>query len=141
MIVASVVALAFALPLGYLVWENLTADEGFFSTLSSARASEPLVRTLVLATTVSLATAVLGTTLAWLLVRTDLPGRRWLRLVVPLPLVIPSFVGALALLAAFAPGGLLAEALELETVAVSPRKSDITIQRLTLAWIPGELPS
>jgi hypothetical protein len=32
------------------------------------------------------------------------------------------------------------EGLELETVAVSPRKSDITIHRLALAWIPGELP-
>ena len=44
---------------------------------------------------------------AWLVTRTDLPGRRVWRIVVPLPLVIPSFVGAFTLIAAFAPGGLV----------------------------------
>ena len=39
--------------------------------------------------------------------RTDLPARRLLRTVLPLPLVIPSFVGASAHLAAFGPGGLV----------------------------------
>jgi hypothetical protein len=28
-------------------------------------------------------------------------------------------------------------ALEVETVAVAPRKADITINRLVLAWLPG----
>ncbi len=46
--------------------------------------------------------------------RTDLPGRRVLRLLLPLPLVLPSFIGAFALIAAFAPGGLVEEALGLD---------------------------
>ena len=58
------------------------------------------------------ASAVLGTVLAWLVARTDLPGRRVARLLLPLPLVMPSFIAAFALLAAFAPGGLLAGLLE-----------------------------
>jgi hypothetical protein len=33
------------------------------------------------------------------------------------------------------------EGLELETVGVPPRKSDIAIHRVALAWIPGELPA
>jgi iron(III) transport system permease protein len=57
---------------------------------------------------VAVAAAVLGTALAWLVARTDLPGRRVARLLLPLPLVMPSFIAAFALLAAFAPGGLLA---------------------------------
>ena len=44
--------------------------------------------------------------------RTDVPGRRVARLLLPLPLVMPSFIAAFALLAAFAPGGLLAGLLE-----------------------------
>jgi hypothetical protein len=32
------------------------------------------------------------------------------------------------------------DALEVETVAVAPRKADITVHRLALAWLPGDLP-
>ena len=39
---------------------------------------------------VGASTAIIGTTLAWLIVRTDMPGRRWLRLVAALPLVLPT---------------------------------------------------
>ena len=67
----------------------------------------PLRNTLVLATTVAVAATALGTALAWLVTRTNLPGRRVWRIVVPLPLVMPSFVGAFSLIAAFAPGGLV----------------------------------
>jgi hypothetical protein len=31
------------------------------------------------------------------------------------------------------------DALEVETVSVAPRKADITIHRLALAWLPGDL--
>ena len=50
---------------------------------------------------------MVGTVAAWLVTRTDLPGRRVLRLLLPLPLVLPSFIGAFALIAAFARGGLV----------------------------------
>jgi iron(III) transport system permease protein len=105
-----VVAAVFALPLLQLLRENAS---GFVSALRAADATAPLRRTLALAVTVSAGAVVVGTALAWLLVRTDLPARRVLRVVAPLPLVIPSYVGALALLAATAPGGLVAEVLGL----------------------------
>ena len=44
--------------------------------------------------------------------RTDLPGRRVWAVLAALPLVVPSYVAALALLAAFGPRGLLQRALE-----------------------------
>lgn len=99
------VGAGFAAPFGYLVTQ--VARTGF----STGAANGPLARTLVLATTVTAAATVLGTAQAWILWRTDLPGRRWLRALAPLPLVLPSFVGAAALLAAVAPGGLLEAAL------------------------------
>lgn len=73
----------------------------------------PLGRTLLLASTVSLTAACLGTTLAWLVVRTDLPGRGMWRVALVLPLVLPSFVGAAAFLSALAPSGVLTELLGL----------------------------
>ena len=77
--------------------------------LSSGSAIGPLFRTLALALAVSLSAAALGTAMAWLTIRTDLPARRVLAVTAPLPLVIPSFVGAAALQAAVAPNGMLDE--------------------------------
>jgi iron(III) transport system permease protein len=109
---AGLVAAAASVPIAYLALRALSADD-------SARALTPLVSTARLAwDTALLAFGVVVTTLAvgvpfaWLVVRTDLPGRRLWGLAASLPLVIPSFVAALALLGAFAPRGLVQEALE-----------------------------
>jgi iron(III) transport system permease protein len=106
----ALLALPFAAPLAYLVVRNIE-EGGVASTLADGALLAPLGRSLLLATSVAAAAAVLGTTAAWLVMRTDLPGRRVIRLLLPLPLVLPSFIGAFALIAAFAPGGLLEEAL------------------------------
>ncbi len=107
--VAVAVTVLFAGPLGYVVWRNLSTGADLWAELRQGQALESLWRTVVLATTVSAGAAVLGTTLAWLTTRTDLPGRKVWRVLVPLPLVFPSFVGALALINAFAEGGLVEE--------------------------------
>lgn len=49
----------------------------------------------------------LGLPLAWLLARTELPGLRWLRALVTLPMVLPPVVGGVALLFAFGRRGLV----------------------------------
>ena len=109
--VAVLVALAFVAPFGYLVVRNLQDAAGFLDAVTDARTLGPLLRTLVLASTVSVATAVVGTAAAWLVTRTDLPVRRMWRLLLPLPLVIPSFIGAFAYVATFATGGLVEQLL------------------------------
>lgn len=103
-------ALPFAAPLAYLVVRNVD-EGGAWSTVSDGALLAPLGRSLLLAGSVAAAAGVVGTAAAWLVTRTDLPGRRVLRLLLPLPLVLPSFIGAFALIAAFAPGGLLERAL------------------------------
>jgi iron(III) transport system permease protein len=105
--VSALVACLFATPLAYLAVRGLT-EGGTLASWTSGATLGPLARTLLLGVSVAAASAVLGTTLAWLVTRTDLPGRRAARLLLPLPLVMPSFIAAFALLAAFAPGGLLA---------------------------------
>ena len=81
------------------------------SLLWSRETWDPLRRSLWLGVVVSLSSAVIGTGLAWLSMRTDMPLARLIRFVAPMPLVLPSFVAGAALLAAFAPGGLLEEVL------------------------------
>lgn len=66
--------------------------------------------------------------MAWLTIRTDLPLRRLWAVLAPLPLVFPSFVGAAALLAAFAPGGLFAELFDV------PADRLPTVEGFSGAW-------
>ncbi len=102
---AYVIGVLFALPGFFVVLRTLQLGEELGPTLRSSLA--PLGRTILLASAVSMTAGVLGTLLAWLLVRTDVPGRSWLRVLVVLPLVLPSFVGAAAFLAALTKGGVL----------------------------------
>ena len=99
--------LLFLFPIGYLVWGTLSLGGDFWKALPRLDTLRPLRNSLLIATGTALSCAVLGTTLAWLVTRTDLPGRRLWRAVLPLPLVIPSFVGATAMLSALGPGGLV----------------------------------
>ena len=102
---AVLVAALFALPGGYVLWRALTG--GALHLLTERRSLEPLWRTVQLAFLVSASAALLGTVLAWLTVRTDLPLRRFWRVVAPLPLVYPSFVGAAAFRSGLTPGGIV----------------------------------
>jgi len=106
--VSALVACLFATPLAYLAIRGLGEGGTVAAAWASGATLAPLARTLLLGVSVAAAAAALGTALAWLVARTDLPGRRLARLLLPLPLVMPSFIAAFALLAAFAPGGLLA---------------------------------
>ncbi|MES0835559.1 ABC transporter permease [Nocardiopsis tropica] len=64
------------------------------------------------ATAATLVSLLLGVPLAWLLARTDFPGRRVLRAVVTVPLVIPPVVGGVALLLVLGRNGLLGRYLD-----------------------------
>lgn len=106
-ITAGLIGLLFLFPAGYLAWGSLSLGGNFWAVLASARTLRPLANSLLIASSAAASCTVIGTALAWLTARTDLPGRRFWRLVLALPLVIPSFVGATALLSAFGRGGLL----------------------------------
>lgn len=48
---------------------------------------------------------VLGTFFAWIMARTDLPGKRWIHLGIMLPFVIPPFIGAVSWIQLLGPVG------------------------------------
>ena len=79
--------------------------------------SEPVNRrALQLSVVVSLWALVLsvavGFPIAWLLARVEVPGRRLLRALVTLPMVLPPVVGGVALLVAFGRRGLVGQLLD-----------------------------
>lgn len=59
------------------------------------------------ATLATVLCVILGVPLAWLLARVDFPGRRLVRALVTVPLVLPPVVGGIALLLVFGRAGLL----------------------------------
>lgn len=87
---------AVALPLGYLAVQSLRAEElpPVFTESNAAL----LWRTMLLASVVLTVTTLLGLPMAWLTVRTNLAGRRMLAVLAVLPLAIPGYVMAYALL-------------------------------------------
>ena len=99
-----------ALPLVYLVVRAAEGDA--WDVLLSDNLVDLIVDTGVLVVAVTASTLALGVALAFLVVRTDLPGRALWATAAALPLVIPSYVAALVLLAAFGPRGLLQRLLE-----------------------------
>lgn len=106
------VAAAILLVPTYLVIRASESEQGLLALLLRARTGTILARTIGLAAAVTAASAALSLVLAWLTTRTNLPLRRVWTPLLALPLVVPSYVGAYLLVAAFGPRGLLQQALE-----------------------------
>jgi iron(III) transport system permease protein len=91
--VSIVVAALLALPLGYLVvqalhygWSQL--QPVLFRHLTAVLLENTVLLTLI----VTLAAGIIGAAVAWLVERTDLPGRRVFAVVAILPIAVPRFV-------------------------------------------------
>jgi iron(III) transport system permease protein len=106
-IVLVTTAMLFAVPFVYLLARGLADAASTWSEITQDRVLGPLRRTVILAAIVTVAATVVGVTMAWVCARTDVPGRRALRVAAVVPLVIPSFVAAQTIVSAFSPGGLL----------------------------------
>jgi len=107
---AAMAALFFVLPLAGLLWRAP------WGTLAGDLAAPEVRTALRLSLVTSLAATalsfVLGLPLAWVLARVEFPGRRLLRALTTLPMVLPPVVGGVALLFAFGRRGLLGQWLD-----------------------------
>jgi len=110
-VIAAAVAVLFASPVVFVAWRAATLDGDLSDVIGESIG--PAWRTIQLAVIVSASAGGLGTALAWVVTRTDVPGARLWRVLAPIPLVFPSFVGAAAFLASLGPDGVLRQALEL----------------------------
>ncbi len=106
------VGLVLLLPLAYLVIRTFGGGGQALDLLLRVRVLQILVRTLTLVFAVTGASIILALPLAWLTVRSDLPGRKIWRVATLLPLVIPSYVGGFIVVVALGPRGMLQGFLE-----------------------------
>ena len=110
---AAVVVAAMLLPLAYLVVRSLEGGlEGVAEVVIDGETLVVLARSALLAGAVTAASVAIAVPLAWLTVRTDLPGRRALAVLAALPLVVPSYVGGFVLVSTLGPRGMLQGFLE-----------------------------
>jgi iron(III) transport system permease protein len=111
LLAALVVCALMVVPIGYLFVRVAEAERSSWDLILRSRTVWLTLRTAGLATAVTVATVAIGVPLAWLTARSDLPFRRLWTVLLALPLVIPSYVGAFALIAALGPRGMLQDLL------------------------------
>ena len=110
LILGAVGLLFLALPLAGLVWR--APWSAVLEELGDPAVTTALRLSLVCSLGAALLAVVLGVPLAWVLARVDFPGRRFVRAVALVPLVLPPVVGGVALLLAFGRRGLVGQWLE-----------------------------
>jgi iron(III) transport system permease protein len=97
------------LPLGWLLFTSLQLPDGRLGLLNYVEAFTksiylgPIGNSLILATCVATIAVAVGTPLAWVVARTDAPGRGLLRALIVAAFVTPSFLGAQAWILLAAP--------------------------------------
>lgn len=102
---AAVAVTLLAAPLAGLLWRAPWSELG--AQLGDAQVREALGLSLATSLAATAVAAVLGLPLAWVLARVAFPGRRLVRALATLPMVLPPVVGGVALLSAFGRSGLL----------------------------------
>jgi sulfate/thiosulfate transport system permease protein len=94
------------LPLAALAWTSMENGLGaFWDAVSSPQAVAALELTLVVSLLVALVNVVMGTIVAWILVRDRFPGQGIVNAIIDLPFALPTIVAGLVLLALYGPNG------------------------------------
>lgn len=108
LVIASAVVVGLVLlPLAYLLLRAAAAPPAAWQQLLQPRTLAIMANSALLTVAVTAASIALAVPLAWLLARTDLPGRRVWTVLLILPLAVPSYVAAFSLLAMFGPKGMV----------------------------------
>jgi molybdate transport system permease protein len=109
-VVAGAAVLVLLVPVAGLLWRAPWSS--FASILSTPDVRTALRLSLVCSMWATALAAALGLPLAWVLARADFPGRRLVRALAIVPLVLPPVVGGVALLLAFGRRGLAGQWLD-----------------------------
>jgi sulfate/thiosulfate transport system permease protein len=92
------------IPLALIVIQSVDGGwETFRNTLTSPQTSAALRLTVTQALIVTLVNVVMGTLIAWVLVRDRFPGKRLLEVIIDIPFALPTIVAGLVLLSLYGP--------------------------------------
>jgi sulfate transport system permease protein len=76
---------------------------GWWDAVTAPSALAALRVTVLISVVVALVNAVMGTLIAWVLVRDEFPGKRWANAIIDLPFALPTIVASIVLLSLYGP--------------------------------------
>ena len=92
------------IPLALVVIQSVDGGWATFrDTVTSPQTSAALRLTVTQAFVVTIVNVVMGTLIAWVLVRDDFPGKRLLEVIIDIPFALPTIVAGLVLLSLYGP--------------------------------------
>jgi sulfate/thiosulfate transport system permease protein len=101
---AAYLTLLVLIPIAAILWRSVSDGlDGFVAAVTSEQALAALRLTLSLSFVVMIVNLVMGTILAWVLVRDDFPGKAMVNAVIDLPFALPTVVAGLTLLTLYGP--------------------------------------
>ena len=109
-VLAAIAAAFFVLPLVGLAWRAPWPQ--IWGDLTSQTTKDALRLSVECSLGATALSVVFGVPLGWVLARSEFPGRRLVRALVILPMILPPVVGGVALFLAFGPRGLLGPTLQ-----------------------------
>jgi len=111
LIISLLIAMFMILPLVNVLMSGIQADLDRWMKLLDARIPKLMWNTLSLASTITFFGLLIGFSLSWLIVRSDIPAKKHWQWLVVLPMLIPSYVGAMCYISVFGPRGLIKDLL------------------------------
>lgn len=109
-VVVTCLALLVVYPIGFVVFNSLHDDvskawsaSNYVRVFIDPELYRPVINSVLLATAVGILSVLLGVPAAWLVARSDMPCRGWVRTLTLAAFVTPSFVGATAWILLAAP--------------------------------------
>jgi sulfate/thiosulfate transport system permease protein len=107
-LVVSYLSIMVLLPIAAVVSRSFEEGLGvFWDAVSSKQAVAAMELTLIASLVVVAINAVFGTIIAWVLVRDEFPGKRYVNAIIDLPFALPTIVAGLTLLALYGDNGML----------------------------------
>jgi len=92
------------IPLAAVVWRSRQDGwSGFWGSVTAPEAASALKLTIVVSVMVAIVNLVMGTLIAWVLVRDSFPGKRFVEMLIDLPFALPTIVAGLVLLSLYGP--------------------------------------
>ena len=102
--VVAFLSIVVALPMAALVWESTKeGSQGFWDVVSSPQAVAALKLSFGASLVIALINGVVGTLIAWVLVRDEFRGKSTVNAIIDLPFALPTIVAGLVLLALYGP--------------------------------------
>ncbi|MFI7585607.1 sulfate ABC transporter permease subunit CysT [Spongisporangium articulatum] len=94
------------LPIAAVLFDSVSDGWGaFWAAVTDPLARSAITLTVGSALLVTVINAVMGTLIAWILVRDSFPGRRLVEVVIDIPFALPTIVAGLILVSLYGPGG------------------------------------